>query len=381
MESGDGLLVRLPAGSRGFTAGELRALCRLADAHGNGLIEVTRRANLQLRGLREDSLPALRRALVELGLASGPESSATLLVNPLAGLASDCESLEPLARAIDAALVASGALVELSDKFGVVVDCCGELREIAADIRVERKLVRAELRVDGDDAALGSCASSDAPRAVAALASVLAANGQRRMRQLMQAGGRAELLRAARLDAEVSPPSAATPRQLGFQRGARDWLGLALAFGSGTSQQWRALADLAERFGSGELRTTPFRGVILPDVGEQAEVRELAAAAGWISAPSEPLLRVSACPGAPACSSAAGDTRDLARALAPLLAADARMHVSGCEKGCAHSGAADVTLVRVAGGVKLGFGLSAAQTAEQPDTNLETARVRVQAHS
>src|SRR5687768_827283 len=71
MESGDGLLLRVRAGARILHAGELRALARLARSHGNGLLEITRRANLQLRGLSEDSLVGaqeelLRRGLVEL---------------------------------------------------------------------------------------------------------------------------------------------------------------------------------------------------------------------------------------------------------------------------------------------------------------------------
>src|SRR4051812_5587045 len=131
MESGDGLIVRLPAGSRGFAAGELRALCRLAEAHGNGLIEITRRANVQLRGIRAEALSELQRELVELGLASAADRRpASVLVNPLAGLAEAPAPLLPIGRAIEVALAGSDVLDRLSDKFGVIVDCRAELREI-----------------------------------------------------------------------------------------------------------------------------------------------------------------------------------------------------------------------------------------------------------
>jgi precorrin-3B synthase len=385
MESGDGLIVRLPAGSRGFAAGELRALCRLAEAHGNGLIEITRRANVQLRGIRAEALSELQRELVELGLASAADRRpASVLVNPLAGLAEAPAPLLPIGRAIEVALAGSDVLDRLSDKFGVIVDCRAELREIAADIRVELcDPRRAELHVDGAALALGSCALAEIGPAVTALARALAESGERRMRDLFAACGRAELLRSARLELEPAlPPSAAgggAAGMLGFGRGSRDWLGLALAFGSGTADQWRAVCELAERFGSGELRVTPFRTLIVPDVNERAGVRECVAA-GWIVDARDPILRASACPGAPACRSAAAETRELARSLAPLLAADSRLHVSGCAKGCAHSGAADVTLVRAPSGVKLGFGLRAAEAAEEPVMDLETARARIQAH-
>lgn len=50
MESGDGLVVRVrPPGGR-LTAAQGRALAAAARIHGNGLIDLTARASLQLRG-------------------------------------------------------------------------------------------------------------------------------------------------------------------------------------------------------------------------------------------------------------------------------------------------------------------------------------------
>ena len=58
----------------------------------------------------------------------------------------------------------------------------------------------------------------------------------------------------------------------------------------------------------------------------------------------DPLLRVDACPGAPACRSATVDTRGAARRLAASGFVGA-IHVSGCAKGCARSAPAELTLV------------------------------------
>jgi len=57
-----------------------------------------------------------------------------------------------------------------------------------------------------------------------------------------------------------------------------------------------------------------------------------------------------ACAGQPACAAAEIPTR----ALAPKIAAAARLerqtiHISGCAKGCAHPGVADVTVVGAGG--------------------------------
>ena len=74
MAAGDGLIVRIFAGSRALSAAEARAIAALADAHGSGVIELTRRANLQLRGVTEPALPALQAALRAQDLAcASPE--------------------------------------------------------------------------------------------------------------------------------------------------------------------------------------------------------------------------------------------------------------------------------------------------------------------
>ena len=64
--------------------------------------------------------------------------------------------------------------------------------------------------------------------------------------------------------------------------------------------------------------------------------------------PDDARRSVVACAGAPACASALLSTRQLASAIAqaagPLLDGSLAIHVSGCSKGCAHPGAAALTL-------------------------------------
>jgi len=63
MQTGDGLLVRLRPAAPALTGEDLLALAGLAREHGNGLIEITARGNLQLRGLTEASVPRLAAGL------------------------------------------------------------------------------------------------------------------------------------------------------------------------------------------------------------------------------------------------------------------------------------------------------------------------------
>jgi precorrin-3B synthase len=65
---------------------------------------------------------------------------------------------------------------------------------------------------------------------------------------------------------------------------------------------------------------------------------------GFIVEAADPILRIDACPGAPACRSSSVDTRRDARRIAarPFTGS---VHVSGCAKGCARSAPADLVLV------------------------------------
>ena len=69
MASGDGLLVRVkPFGGR-VSAAALRALAEAAAAFGNGVVELTSRGNIQLRGLSAESVPRFAAVMVDAGLA------------------------------------------------------------------------------------------------------------------------------------------------------------------------------------------------------------------------------------------------------------------------------------------------------------------------
>jgi precorrin-3B synthase len=118
-----------------------------------------------------------------------------------------------------------------------------------------------------------------------------------------------------------------------------------------------ALARLITDSGAQALRVTPARCVVL-------EGGLAVSSPAFITQPDDPLLRVDACPGAPLCASATVETRALARRLAPL--ARGSLHVSGCAKGCARAGAADVTLTGRNGAFDLVRGGAAWDAASVP---------------
>src|ERR1700751_1126832 len=83
LPTGDGLLVRiLPIGTIALDA--FVALCAAARACGNGIVEITARGSIQVRGLSADSAPRFAHAVAALGI--GAEDGVPILCNPLAGL-------------------------------------------------------------------------------------------------------------------------------------------------------------------------------------------------------------------------------------------------------------------------------------------------------
>jgi precorrin-3B synthase len=399
MAAGDGLIVRIFAGSRAFSASEARAVAALAEAHGSGQIELTRRANLQLRGVSEAALPALQRALFAQGLAfesPAEERRMALLVSPLSEVDARARPLVALAEALMSALRGAHELSALPSKFGLVLDGDGDLlASVAADVRLALHshapdLLHLSVAGDHGDVWLGACAPERGPEAVLVLAGALCTAGGLRMREwLAQHGSEAAraLVQPWLLAQAHAPRPLPRPLRLGFQAGEPGGLALGLPFGVAQVAQWRALVELAESAGDGRVRITPARAVILPGLKESSRdrVRALIREHGFLSDDRDPLRRVVACTGAPSCSSAWAETRHFARKIAlaaePLLSLGSTLHVSGCEKSCARSGAAELTVVHTREGLKLGFQQSVQEVANSKAIDLPELLARLTEHS
>ncbi|WP_421994586.1 precorrin-3B synthase [Reyranella sp.] len=355
MPSGDGLLVRVRPRGGGFAPAKARALAGLAERWGSGHIDLTRRANVQLRGVSDVGLAALQDGLADLGLLdrdAETEAVRNVMVAPLAG-----EAMRTLATALETALTTDRRLASLPAKFGLLVD--GGPLKIAGE-RADVALAALDDGVAlGLDAARGTLWLGTVPRERAAAAAIAALHafldlGQRcRVRDLAPAA-------FTRLCAAVAPalgPLARIPsaggRRLGPIAGVgadAGAVGIAAPFGRMESEQLRRLALLAGEAGAAELRLSPWRTFYVRTADDPAACRLAGAAAtmGLIVDEADGLLRVEACPGAPACTSSSVDTRRDARWLAALAARHAyrgTVHVSGCAKGCARSAPSDLVLV------------------------------------
>ncbi len=355
MRAADGWLARLkPPGAR-LTARAARAIAVASNHYGNGRLELTQRAGLQVRGLTDEGLQPLADVAIGHDLASpDPEVEAhrNVMVSPLAGddpdLSPDCREL---AMEIEAGLAARPLLASLPDKFGFLVDGGGRLpmTGVTTDVALRLHLNRIDLA--------GSVALPLPPLRKAASQALdiaekflVASEGHpRRLGDLLAWRGAAVL---GLSDVRDLPEQQRDLRPApGFLRygGCRGGAVLAAwPFGALDARQLSTAADLASDMGDGTLRLTPWRALAFPGIAEDRAEAALARLAemGALFDEKAPLLRIEACPGQGACSEASVDTRALATSIAPHLPDDiARLHVSGCAKGCAHRSAAPLTLV------------------------------------
>ncbi|MFF7997739.1 nitrite reductase [Streptomyces sp. NPDC007917] len=147
-------------------------------------------------------------------------------------------------------------------------------------------------------------------------------------------------------------PGSQEPPAIGLVAGpdGRCAVSIAAPLGRLSAAQWRLLAKVASQGGSGELRVTPWRGVVLPGFspdGAEAALRELADA-GLVTAPDSPWLGVGACTGRPGCAKSLADVRaEAGRAVAGGASGNGLpgrprgrlpAYFSGCERRCGHPG-------------------------------------------
>ncbi|APW36580.1 precorrin-3B synthase [Rhodoferax koreense] len=345
MASGDGLVVRVrPPGGR-LTRDQAQGLAALATRHAWPVIELTSRANLQLRGVAEADHPSLLSGLQSLGLLdadSAAESRRNLLVTPFW---QPGDGTSALAHRLSEAL-ASPRAPDLPGKFGFALDCAERpvLRQASADVRIERGERGYLVCADGSPTGAPATLDEVVPMALA-LAQWFADAGR-------SAGGAASASRPTRMAAllattKLPAPFEAATRVSFAPSPAPALLGLVpqgcmvgFEFGQLSADNLAALGTL------GPLRVTPWRRLLVEGLHAPPALE------GLIDRSDDIRLRVAACTGAPGCPQAFAATRDLARQLAPLVPADRLLHVSGCAKGCAHP-AATLTLVATAAGFDL----------------------------
>jgi precorrin-3B synthase len=315
-QAADGGLARIRVPGGTLTNAQLKAVSTASAELGGGGLELTSRANVQIRGLPPGAETELADRLWQAGLL--PSLSHERVRNIIASPLGDDQHLVDL---LDRALCAQPALAELPGRFLITVDDGrGDVSGLGGDIG----LYGNALLLAGVDTGLRF--TDPVPLVIAAASEFLAIRGDAwRIAEIPDGVRRiAAVLGEPGPDRVVVPPPAPSPvgrhgnaAGVNVARGNVTVAGVPL--GRLTRKQADVLCDIAPW-----VRLTPWRSVVFPGHAET----------GLITDPSSPWLGVTACTGRPGCAKSLADVRADAAAWIPGRTGDVPVHWSGCERRC-----------------------------------------------
>lgn len=399
----DGALARIRVVGGVLDAAQAEALADAALHLGDGHLHLTSRGNIQLRGLPAESGTRLAQLLAAAGLLPSPahERVRNIVASPLSGLdAGGHRDVAAWVSGLDRLLCESEAAGELSGRFLFACDDGrGDVLGLDADVTLlatpdgDALLLlgagghgdRTAVRVAGTHAPAAALAAAEVFLTVTRergarvwriaelppegtgtdTAGAVGAGAADRPGTGLATGGAALLRRvAARVEGAAclaSVPLRAAARSApdggpepGIVEnpggGGRAALSVLAPLGRLSGEQWRSVARLARREGTGEVRVTPWRGVVVPGVAAGRARGALAALgdAGLVTESGSPWRGVGACTGRPGCGKALADVRADATATAPAGAGHAGglpVYWSGCARRCGHPRGAHVEVV------------------------------------
>ncbi len=377
-------------------AAKLRAVAAVAEEFGGGYAHVTTRSNLQVREIGPQHALAVLERLSDAGVTSrgaGADNIRNITGNPTAGIDSqELIDTRPLGSALHHAILNHREAYGLPRKFNIAFDGGGAVAALedtndigfsavrvpegrAVPAGVHFRVAVAGITGHGDFASdLGVAITPEQCVPVAmAIVRVFIDEGDRtdrkraRLKYVLERMGVARFLaeveqrlpaplpRLALADCEPRPPLA-RGAHVGFhaqKQAGKVYCGVALPVGKMTSEQMRGLAAIAERFGSGAIRLTPWQNLLISEIDEsyrQAVAKSLAQI-GLACEVSQVRAGIVACTGNTGCKFSASDTKRHALEIADhvdgRLALDVpvNIHLTGCPHSCAQHYIGDIGLL------------------------------------
>jgi ferredoxin-nitrite reductase len=389
--------LRVPGGI--LKAYQAHAIADAAAAYGGGYVDVTTRANLQIREIPGRHMAPLLTDLHEAGIVprgSGADNIRNVTGNPTCGIdAREFYDVLPLCRELHHAILHDRSLYGLPRKFNVAFDGGNSISSLEDTNDIGFKAVRVDAGKAAGEVpegvyfrmALGGITGhGDLARdtglllkpeeclpLVRAIIRVYVENGDRgnrkkaRLKYVLDSWGFEKFLgevekklpfalrRFPAADCRYAP-AVDKGAHLGIHPQKQTglcYLGVDVPVGRLTCAQLHGLADLSSRFGSGLIRLTVWQNLLISDIPE-ACLGEALQALGRLGLTHEPdpiAAGLVACTGGEGCKFGMAPTKATALAVSAhlkgrvALDAPVNIHLTGCTHSCAQHFIGDIGLL------------------------------------
>ncbi len=392
----EGFMLRCRIPGCMLRADQLRGLADLADAYGAGYGDITTRGNMQLREIKAEHAADVLLGLYDIGLTSkgaGADNLRNITASPTAGFdPQELYDVRMMAKAMNHYILNSADLYGLPRKFNIAFDGGGQVSTASDTNDIGFMAVRVD---DGAGVEPGvyfrlelggitghkSFASDtgfmmrpeQCVAVAAAIVRVYLENANRTNRKkarliyLLRDWGvekfMAEVQQRLAFDLIALPLDQCTTRppvvrhsHIGFhaqRQNGKQYVGIVVPVGRMRSEQMRGLADIATRYGSGDIRLTIFQNLLIPDLAD-ADVDTVKAAIialGFHYETEDVRSGLVACTGAAGCQYANSRTKEHLLVIGDYLAAQVPMdqpiniHFTGCPHSCAQHYCGDIGLL------------------------------------
>jgi ferredoxin-nitrite reductase len=382
--------LRIPGGV--LRSYQLRELANIAKDLTTGYVQITTRANLQIRLIEPRNAPEVLRRIQAIGLhtrGAGADNIRNLTMHPTSGIdPRELIDVQPFINELAQIIINDRSFYDLPRKFNIAFDGGGSVGSVEDTNDIGVKAV--EL---GDEVAfrlaLGGATGHKAfaqdlgvlvrpqevNKVIIALVRVFIANGNRadrkkaRLKHLLEKWTMEQYLAETEKSlgyelqrSPLDPESLRYPGQeiahshIGVfpqkQKGLH-YIGACVPVGQITPKQMIRLAEIADLYGSGEVRLTVWQNAIIPNVAEGfvTTARKALKKAGFDTEQSHVRSGLIACTGNSFCKFAQADTKGHALALAEYLEKrvpldqPVNIHLTGCPNSCAQHYMGDVGLL------------------------------------
>jgi ferredoxin-nitrite reductase len=392
----DSFMMRLRIAGGRINSYQLRGLADVAEKYGSGRADLTTRANIQIREFQPKDIVRVLNSVQSLGLTSrgtGADNIRNITASPATGLdPAELLDVAPCAEGLHHYILNSRDMYELPRKFNVAFDSGGSISVLADTNDIGFQAVRVS---EGRSVPAGIyfrvllCGISghrqfaqdtgllvrpeQAVAVAAAMVRVFVDHGDRtdrkkaRLKYLVDRWGVEKFV--AETEKRLAFPLLRCNQQECEPRNAIDraghigihpqqqpdlrYIGVSVPVGRLPAEQMRAIASIAEEFGTGEIRLTVWQNLLITNVHSSrvAQAVQRLRDAGLDCDAGTFLRGTVACTGNRGCRFAATDTKTHAVELANFL--DSRfqilqpvnLHVTGCPHSCAQHYIGDIGLL------------------------------------